>query len=41
MVEEEDRTIANYYGIWPTIIGMVFGIALTAFMFILADGFTH
>ena len=41
MVEDEDRNIGNYYGVWPTIFGFAFGIGLTVFMFALADGFTH
>lgn len=41
MVEDEDRTIGGYYGVWPTLIGLAFGAALTMFMFALADGFTH
>ena len=41
MVEDEDRDISKYYGVWPTIVGFAFGAALTVFMFMLADGFTH
>jgi hypothetical protein len=41
MVEDDDPEISNYYGVWPTIIGVAFGIALTGFMFMIADGFTH
>lgn len=40
MVEDDDPNIGNYYGVWPTIIGTLFGIGLTVFMFMLADGFT-
>ena len=41
MIEEEDPAgNANYYGIWPTVIGIAFGIAIMVFMFALADGFT-
>ena len=38
--DEDSEKIANYYGVWPTIIGLVFGGALTWFMFAMADGFT-
>ena len=41
MVEDDDPEIGNYYGVWPTLIGLAFGIGLTVFMFALADGFTH
>ena len=41
MVEDDDREIGKYYGVWPTIFGLAFGIGLTVFMFMLADGFTH
>ena len=41
MVDDEDRTIGAYYGVWPTVFGVIFGCALTLFMFMLADGFTH
>lgn len=41
MVDDEDRNIASYYGVWPTVIGLLFGGGLTLFMFMLADGFTH
>ena len=41
MVEDDDRRIGGYSGVWPTIIGLAFGGALTLFMFMLADGFTH
>ena len=41
MVEDDDPDISNYYGVWPTIIGTLFGAGLTLFMFMLADGFTH
>ncbi|MGI9523536.1 MAG: hypothetical protein ACR2PG_18040 [Hyphomicrobiaceae bacterium] len=40
MVEDEDRNIGNYYGVWPTIIGLLLGMGITVFMFALADGFT-
>ena len=38
---ENDPDVSNYYGIWPTIIGLAFGFGLIAFMFWMADGFTH
>jgi hypothetical protein len=41
MVDDDDRTIGGYYGVWPTIVGLAFGGGLTLFMFMLADGFTH
>ena len=34
-----DESVANYYGIWPMIIGFAFGAALIWFMFAYADGF--
>ncbi len=40
MVEEEDRDLPAYYGIWPTVFGFVVGAGITIFMFALADGFT-
>ncbi|MGI9424918.1 MAG: hypothetical protein ACR2PA_17100 [Hyphomicrobiaceae bacterium] len=40
MVEDDDKDIAAYYGIWPTIIGLAIGASITIFMFALADGFT-
>ena len=39
MVENDNPEIGNYYGVWPTIIGVLFGAAMIAFMFLLADGF--
>ena len=40
MVEDDDKDLPNYYGVWPTLFGLAFGIGLTIFMFALADGFT-
>ncbi len=40
MVEEEDRNLPGYYGVWPTLFGIALGAAITVFMFALADGFT-
>ena len=40
MVEEDDRDIATYYGVWPTIVGFLLGAGMMVFMFALADGFT-
>ncbi len=37
---EEDLThISEAYGVWPTLVGAVFGGALIWLMFALADGF--
>ena len=38
--DEDSEKIADYYGIWPTLIGLLFGAGLTWFMFAMADGFT-
>jgi hypothetical protein len=35
----DDRVQSNYYGLAPGIAGVLFGLALIAFMFALADGF--
>ncbi len=40
MVEEEDRELPAYYGVWPTLFGIALGLGITIFMFALADGFT-
>ncbi len=37
--EDHDRVNSNYYGVAPGIAGILFGLALIAFMFALADGF--
>lgn len=37
--EDEDGNVAEYYGIWPQIIGLVIAAALILFMFAYADGF--
>lgn len=37
--DEADAQISNYYGVWPTIIGLLFGALLIWFMFAFADGF--
>ena len=36
---EQDTKISDYYGVLPTIAGVVFAGALIWFMFALADGF--
>ena len=36
---EEDLKISNYYGIAPTIAGILFAAGLVWLMFTLADGF--
>ncbi len=41
MVEDEDRALPAYYGVWPTLFGIALGVAIAIFMFALADGFTH
>lgn len=35
-----DSINSNFYGLAPGIAGILFGLALIAFMFALADGFT-
>jgi len=37
--EEREGVNSDYYGIAPGIAGVLFGLALIAFMFALADGF--
>lgn len=37
--DDEDRNIGAYYGIWPTVVGLLMAAALIWFMFALADGF--
>lgn len=41
MIGDEDKDIASYYGVWPTLVGLALAAAITIFMFALADGFTH
>jgi len=41
MMDQDDTDISNYYGVWPTLIGVAFGGGLMVFMFAVADGFTH
>jgi len=36
---ERDSIQSDYYGVVPGIAGILFGLALIAFMFALADGF--
>ena len=38
-VHGHDNIDADYYGIWPTIIGLLFAAAMIWFMFAFADGF--
>ena len=37
--DERDSIHSDYYGIAPGIAGVLFGLALIAFMFLVADGF--
>ncbi|UUX48868.1 hypothetical protein NUH88_15845 [Nisaea acidiphila] len=37
--EDDENAIAGSYGASPTVIGVLIGLALIAFMFALADGF--
>ncbi|MEM9029573.1 MAG: dihydroxy-acid dehydratase [Pseudomonadota bacterium] len=39
MVEDEDRSIGKYYGIWPTLAGLLLAGGIIYAMFALADGF--
>lgn len=41
MIGDEDKDIASYYGIWPTLVGLALAAGIMVFMFALADGFTH
>ena len=36
---EDDEHISGYYGIAPTIVGILFAAGLILFMFMVADGF--
>ncbi|WP_420406100.1 hypothetical protein [Nisaea sp.] len=38
--EDDENAIAGSYGVAPTVIGVLIGLALIAFMFALADGFS-
>ena len=37
--EDDEKTISGYYGVLPTVAGVILGLAVIAFMFALADGF--
>lgn len=37
--DDDESHISDYYGIVPGIAGVLFGLAIMAFMFALADGF--
>lgn len=37
--EDRERINSNFYGLAPGIAGILFGLALIAFMFAVADGF--
>ena len=38
-IDEDDPTPGNYYGVWPTLAGLLIAAALIWFMFAYADGF--
>ncbi|MEO9901094.1 MULTISPECIES: hypothetical protein [Pseudomonadota] len=38
--EDDEDAIAGSYGISPTVIGILIGLALIVFMFAIADGFS-
>tara|TARA_E500000318_G_scaffold102043_1_gene106063 strand:- start:2780 stop:2917 length:138 start_codon:yes stop_codon:yes gene_type:complete len=38
--EDDENAIAGSYGVSPTVAGVLIGLALIAFMFALADGFS-
>ncbi len=38
--EDDEDAIAGSYGISPTVIGILMGLAIIAFMFAVADGFS-
>tara|TARA_R110002012_G_scaffold43754_4_gene118340 strand:+ start:414 stop:551 length:138 start_codon:yes stop_codon:yes gene_type:complete len=38
--EDDEDAIAGSYGIAPTVIGVLIGLALIAFLFAVADGFS-
>jgi|SaaInlStandDraft_5_1057022.scaffolds.fasta_scaffold440367_1 hypothetical protein len=38
--EDHEGTDSGYYGFAPGVAGIVFGLALIAFMFAVADGFS-
>ena len=37
--DDESGPASNYYGVWPTIVGLAVAGGLTWFMFRMADGF--
>lgn len=37
--DEDVHEISNYYGVWPTVLGVLAGGGLIWLMFALADGF--
>jgi len=39
-LEEDDAIDSGYYGISTGVAGLIFGLALIVFMFLLADGFS-
>jgi len=38
--EDDENAIAGSYGISPTVIGVLLGLAIIVFMFAVADGFS-
>ena len=38
--EDQEAMDSDYYGIWPTIIGLLMAAVLIWFMFAYADGFS-
>lgn len=38
--EDDENANAGFYGISPTVVGMLIGFALIVFMFLVADGFS-
>ncbi len=39
-LEEDDSIDSGYYGLLTSVAGILFGLGLIAFMFMLADGFS-
>ena len=37
--DDDTERLSDFYGIWPTVIGLVLGGGLTWFMFAFSDGF--
>ena len=37
--DEDTQSLSNFYGLWPGVLGVLFGLGVIWFMFTFADGF--